>query len=90
MKDKYFKPIIVVFLIFFSSILSYAQLDSTENIDTTMFNTTFKKVLEETKKGLSREQISFTIILSISASILAIIIFIIRKKRREAREFENQ
>lgn len=90
MKDKYFKPIIVVFLIFFSSILSYAQQDSTENIDTTMFNTTFKKVLEETKKGLSREQISFTIILSISASILAIIIFIIRKKRREAREFENQ
>ena len=72
------------------AIFSYAQQDSSSQIDTAMFNDTFKKVLEETKKGLSREQISLTIIISIGASVLAVVVFLIRKKQREALERENQ
>jgi hypothetical protein len=63
----------------------YAQADSGKYFDTTLMNSTFKQVLTETKKGLSREQISMTIIVSIAASLLAIIVYIIRDRMRASK-----
>lgn len=90
MKNKCFKSGVVFLMLFFTRLAVYSQNDTTVHLDTSLINNTFKQVLQETKKGLSREQISLTIIISIAASAMAIIIFMIRKRNRESLESQNQ
>jgi hypothetical protein len=90
MKNEYFKSGTVFLMLFFTGLAVYSKNDTAVQLDTSLINNTLKQVLQETKKGLSREQISLTIIISIVASAMAIIIFMIRKRIRENFQSQNK
>ena len=90
MKNEYFKSGTVFLMLFFTGLAVYSKNDTAVQLDTSLINNTLKQVLHETKKGLSREQISLTIIISIVASAMAIIIFMIRKRIRENFQSQNK
>lgn len=79
---KYKGASIFIFLLF---IISHSQADIIAKQDTIVVNETMKQVFTEVKRGLSRETMSYTIIASVASSIVAIGIFIIRKRIRETK-----
>jgi len=86
MKKTLLRLALTIYIITCFIYSGFSQIDTNPSIDSSLINITLKEVIKETKKGLSREQISLTIIISIAGSILAIILYQIRSIRRAKRE----